>query len=517
MNVGIVLDRQVDSHSPHDLGEAECWGSGNKFLARSNFQVENRTCGPLHLRIFDPDSRGDDKPMSEFVIGLGQRKSLPLPLLLNPSLQYALFCHVSKSWLKRQSLMEIVCADEGCTIAGTYVLHTGSSLLSDTKTQRYLMDHVIEVSSGFTLVNALPYWVEVKYFLPREGSAQASGMALREERLSLGTGQEAVLPISMQFPDTCAIRMRIVSSSSSSSSTNGFGQRNRPSSTAPTAARRRASHSGEDEKWSDEILLSDIFNERHANSVEADVVIPTYYSNAVTEMKVLKIRDARKENLRYVGQRASTAMVIVYVDVWIQNNSGIPLAYKAKTTGGDVLRTSDHEAGKFEVGAMWGESGGDGILFGLDANIGIDLAVPKHGPVLAPLDTKYLRLKLGQSGSRPFKNVTSLQRFNGVDVQPPIVLDSGKSSSKIYLSAGFQAEIRTGNMWLGVSVKRAPGVFSRSYIVVVTPRYVLQNLTSLDIMVFPLRVLRATTMNSLLTNRSTEEDANGMHAPYYTL
>ena len=501
MNIGVVLDRDVSGET--DCDDRLCWGSGNKYVARSNIRVRNGTDTPIRMRIYDPDGGPQDHCL-ELTISPKGKKAIPINILQNNALQFALYCGITHSWLERKHISDIVCAEAGRVLTGLYVLYIKSSLLSDADSRRQLMDHIIEVTGGFKFVNALPYSVEMKYFVARSDETFGAGeVALREQRTVLRAGQEVVLPLSLRSPEASAIKVRIVSSHGGAKP-----RRNYPSGAPMNRLRpglRRNSFNGlvsspesvlsrELEKWSDEVSLGDVMKDNAANTVEDVVIIPAYYTNAAVEVKVLKIRDPRRENLQYESEAHASCMVILYADMWIQNNSGIPLAYKVRTTSGDSRVVSDKESGQYDLGESVNQ-----LLVG---GVG-QLLPPKNGPTIGPLDAKYMRVsKIDASkDGETRQNITSLQKFGNVTVQPPVSFGRSKSRMKIFLSSSVPAEVRCGNVWLGVSVKRAPGLFSRTYIVVLTPRYIIQNLTSFNILVFPVRVLRASTISSLLSTK----------------
>jgi hypothetical protein len=449
---GVILESKND----HDF---DC---GIVFLARSNVRIRNMTGHSLSLRADSPHGHEEE---SDFEIKNFEVKGLPLLLINQHELSFALRKNGDGNWTKTVSLLGLIGCQSRRMMIGDFLLYIESTRHFDDKDKVEMYDYLVEVVSGIRLVNALPYRIEVKYTQAKD--EEHSWMKMTSPtvnkklfRISIESGDEQLIPVSLQNMDHLKITFRLDSFNKESHSKN---------------------NATSNFKFSDPLDLAVFSDKSMPNITSEDVCV--HYPNEDAScffkrfIRVRKIRDASKESVH--SKYVSTPTIEFHSDLWIQNNSGIPLFYRFKDAKGKNLEVQDNEYGSNQVSpsVMCDES----------------LA---NGPVLGLLDSEKMQLKIDTERSIVANEIT-LRKCNHLKpyINLPTAVYSGifKNSSwskqvSISSNSVITGEIECDGIWLGISIESGKGVFSNTTIAVITPRFLIQNRTTLDIDFFPVRL-----------------------------
>ena len=449
---------------------------GIVFLARSNVRFRNMTGSALCLRADSLDGFHDE---SKFDILNFEVKGLPLPLITQKELSFALQ-NTDGSWTKAVSLLGLIGCDSRRLMIGGYLLYIESTRHYHEKDNVEMYDYLIEIVSGVRLVNALPYRIEIKYTQEKDADQswiKMSSNALNKKtlRVKIESGEEHLIPVSLQNINDLQLSFRLDS----------FAKENHATVTTKL-------------RFSEPIDLTDFFDKNSPNITVEDVQV--HYPNIDAScffkrsIRVRKVRDSSKEEV--YSSYLSTPTIEFHADLWVQNNSGIPLFYKFKDVKGKYLEVQDSEYGCNQVSP---DTMGEECL--------------THGPVLGLLECEKIQLKIDTERDIVANEITMHKCTNlKTHINLPNAVHSGifKNSSwskqvSISSNAVMTGEIECDGIWLGISIGRGKGVFSNTTIAVITPRFLIHNKTSLDIDFFPVRLWKR------MRKSSTDNESQGLN------
>lgn len=323
-----------------------------------------------------------------------------------------------------------------------------------------LYDHTIDIISGVRVINALPYTIALKTRVDVGGANTSNLQQTASHHVFVAKpGEMFWLPVVNNKQVKLRLNIHTVSASKKLTDKN-FG----------------ASHL----KWSE--IVS--FNTTIMNS-EIPVVLPSSAHMASIRCTLMLTKDLASLDS---GTDIHTAPAMyIYSEIWVQNNSSIPLRYKfnkgglerhvtiaedsriALDPGADVLQPLQHE----------------------ESNVAMK---PEHGqnllgPILSPGGTKYVYVQEWKE-CEPREDSAALREFKSLVHVLPKKSTHTFWSDGLTLVNGHTGEIRTGNVWLGYLVRQCTGIFKKSKVVTITPRYVIQNKTSVPIRIFTTLVSR---------------------------
>lgn len=324
----------------------------------------------------------------------------------------------------------------------------------------YVDDYLIEIISGIRIVNALPYKLEIKC----NESMNAKTNSLSKVNLKLQPGKCALLPM---IKVQSKFQIRIIEKKKSFIDSDGEVEE--PISSPKSKSIRSHTKLA---IWSDLIDLKDVFHSGQMNITEEEIKLPCEFHPNL-KVKLRKIRDSSIGE-SFAPRYTSTPTIEIYTDFWIQNNSGIRLSYRMKSrSSGEVEEISDNECSLNSFPPLYGT------------------ITSTNGPVLGLIGMTSFQLKCSKTQEID-EQMISLQDFEKVNIQVPNLGQQSKNkwSSKVKItSASFSSfELLFGNLYFGLSLHPGIGVFQRTKILVITPRYLIQNLTSHFINVFPVRI-----------------------------
>ena len=444
---------------------------GIVFVARSNVRIRNMTGNTLGVRIDTADSEYDENVihLENFEVNY-----LPLPLINEKELKLALH-NSDGSWTKSIPFVDLVQCEGGRFISGGYLLYVESQKYCGNKDKLEIYDHFVEIVSGIRLVNALPYRVEVRYSQEKDSDQSwikmgSHPLSSKSCRVAVECGEETLIPVSLNRLEDLKLSFRL----GSFTKNNDFNV-----------------------KFSESIHFLNFFDKDSPNITTEDVNVHLFNKEGSHSFKrpirVRKIRDSSKDSLH--SRYLSTPTVELISDLWIQNNSGIPLVYRLKDVRGKQLETNDCECGHNELS----------VDFTSDKKL-------ENGPVLGFLDGEKFQLRLDTEREIVANDIT-LHKWGNIKtkVNLPSSFNSGifkntSWSKTISISSNsiVAGEVECDGIWLGVSIERGSGVFSHALIAVITPRYVLLNKTSLDLDFFPVRLWKR------IRKSSTDSETQGM-------
>lgn len=461
---GVILE----SRNNHEL---DC---GIVFLARSNVRIRNMTGHTLSLRSDTPHHYQDENNISLLNFEV---RGLPLPLITKKELSFALQ-HEDGSWTKTVSLLGLIGCESRRMMVGGFLLYIESTRHFDEKDKVEMYDYLIEIVSGIRLVNALPYRVEVKYTQEKDAEQlwkkmSSNSLPRKTFRVRIESGDEHLIPVNLQNIEHLQLSFRL----------NSFAEEEQTSANSKI-------------KFSEAIDLTSFFDNHFPNITSEDVHV--HYPNADASclfkrsVRVRKVRDSSKESVH--SDYLSTPTIEFISDLWVQNNSGIPLFYKFKDSKGKYLEVQDCEYGSNQVSP--------------DVTCGNTLA---NGPVLGLLDCEKIQLKIDTERNIVANEITLHMCKNlKTHINLPSAVHSGifRNSSwskqmSVSSTTVMTGEIECDGIWLGICIERGKGIFSNTTIAVITPRYLIRNMTSLDIDFFPVRLWKR------LRKSSTDNESQG--------
>lgn len=410
-----------------------------------------------------------------------ESKCLPIQIITDPKMTVSVYNEKFKMWSSEISLLDLINDNVKKHQIGCSVFFFGKERVEDPVDKRFIFDYQIDIVSGLKLVNSLPYKIEIQYsekISRRPENGELTMVSSAPSRpIGLNAGQETLLPIGLQIHMASTIAIRIVGNKS---------RRERRATNTKT-------------KWSRPIELNDLFKTGVANVTDDDVVVPCTFTRSLqSAVRIRKIRDPSKEDIN--SKYSTTPVLELFTDLWIQNNCGVPMWYKIKNKSGYSELLADHDAGPNDFALRSKKIREKLRVIGSEAMMTeSSKETPSMGPVMGHLDAKTMQLKCDTRSSAS-GDIVSLQGFGTVTTYMPDVEEEAdlKWSSKVALTSKFtDEELVVGNVWLGLSLTQAFGVFSKTQVLVITPRYILQNMSSLTIDVFPVqlwkRIRRAAT------------------------
>jgi hypothetical protein len=325
-------------------------------------------------------------------------------------------------------------------------------------------DYLIEIVSGIRIVNALPYRIEVKC----NESIGAKRHSLTEKiKIRLNSGRCALLPM---IRSGSTFNLRIV----------GKYQK-----ILKDAGSRVLAAGGAE--WSPSIDIQDVFQTSSVNVTEAPLKMPCPFFPQL-KVKLRKIRDPSKDE-SFATRYTSTPTIEILTDFWIQNNSGIRLHYRMKSKlTGESEELNDDFCGPNPMASST-----------LSSSL-------TYGPIMGLLSMSSIQFRCDLHPGQIQDRLVSFQEFDPIQIQLPNLSQQSKNkwSAKVkILSATFRDyELSFGNLYFGLSLQTGVGVFQRTKILVITPRYLIQNLTSSVINIFPVRIWKRYRISS--TGAETE-------------
>ena len=201
------------------------------------------------------------------------------------------------------------------------------TVTSDTDLQSLLFDHTIDIIAGVNVINALPYAIEIKTRIPISFSPNLSSADITGELVDANgdmsmkskghknavyvvyPGSKYLLPIN--YNKLAKVNIRI---NSYSVETVNNSQKNNNSTL-----------------WSELFDLKHIFSK---DSHDAETLYTKYLpcvgfagSNPNVKCSILLSKQSVNDALSDTNSPAAPTMLI-YTDIWVQNNSAIPLKYK---------------------------------------------------------------------------------------------------------------------------------------------------------------------------------------------
>jgi hypothetical protein len=452
--------------------------------SRSNIQFKNTAGQPISLR-FTSRSKQHLDPVEVSIKDL-DIQGLSVELACDPELCIS-FKHGNlpgQDWstelLVRELLSDRKHVHHDTTT--TLVLIVSHDVLKNKADE--VDDYLIEIVSGIRIVNALPYHVEVKC----NETQGAKSHSLSPKIIRLNPGRCTLVPM-IRVGSVFALRVI------------GKPRAGSPEEEDEVSSvfKRKFSRPVDWVEWSSSIDLRDVFHVNASNVNEETIDIPCkFFPNL--KVKLRKIRDPSKDE-SFAKRYTSTPTIEIYTDIWIQNNSGIHLAYRLKSRSlGAVEVVNDSFCGYNAISSRVSgcEKSGGGSVSGMSG--GGQKGSPNSGPILGLVAMSSIQLKCELSQESDEGQMISLQDFSNVSIQLPNLSQESKHkwSPKVRLSdTTFKSyELPFGNLYFGLSLQPGFGVFHRTKILVITPRYVIQNLSSLLVNIFPVRIWKRYRISS---------------------
>ena len=324
-----------------------------------------------------------------------------------------------------------------------------------------LYDHTIDIISGVRVINALPYTIALKI---RVDVAQIDSSSQQKQNAShhvfvAKPGDMFWLPAL----NNKQVRLRLnihTMSASKKLADKSFG--------------------ASQLKWSE--IVS--FNTTRMDS-EIPLIIPSSVHMESIRCTLLLTKDLASLDS---GTDIHTAPAMyIYSEIWVQNNSSIPLRYKF-SKGGMERSVSISEDSRIVLDPS------APVLPPLqredsDATMKSEKDPTILGPILSPGGTKNVYVQEWKE-CEPREDSAALLEFKNLVHVLPKKSHHTFWSDGLTLVNGHTGEIRTGNVWLGYLVRQCTGIFKKSKVVTITPRYVVQNKTSVPIRIFTTLVSR---------------------------
>jgi hypothetical protein len=336
-----------------------------------------------------------------------------------------------------------------------------------------LYDNTIDIISGVHMVNALPYPIELKLKMYTSDEvpshSDATDMA---QIMSVYPGKRQMIPIMYDRPSK--IKFRIVDPMKKLYS-------------APSPA-------GHDDaqvpvSWSDSVDVRSLV--RKCNEIASTVTrdIPNQVNLQKVKCNITVTVDSVESNIREDDSPVAPKIVI-YSDIWVQNNSTVALKYKFARSStdwpvvvSDASRLSLYDNTISREGAF--SQGVESNRHRRDHNF--------LGPVVASAGTTSVCVKLWSH--RAYREFSpALRNYKKASYLHPHHSNRKSWSAAVTLVSNHVGELVTGDVWLGVAVSQGQGVFYRTKIITITPRYLIQNKTSLSLNVFSTFISKMNTM-----------------------
>ena len=454
--------------------------------ARSNVQFKNLTGGICRLKII---AKSQETAFGhEIEIPDLESRCLPISMINDPRLSLSVYNARFHMWSKEAPLLDLINDNVKKYEIGCSVLFFGKERIEDPTDKRFIFDYNIDIVSGLKLVNSLPYRIEVKYeehITKRPESGDMTIMTtVPTKPVGINAGQETLLPIGLQIHMLSTISIRIVG----------------------THDKRSSKRLAAKTKWSHPVELHDLFKHKVSNVTDEEIVVPCTFTRSLqSKVRLRKIRDPSKEDIN--SEYSTTPLIEVYTDLWIQNNSGVPLWYKVKQKSGDTELLGDMDAGPNDFAVRSKKMYDKLRKIGSEAMSADNARVtPPSGPIMGMLDVKSVQIKC-DARSVPAGDIVSLQEFGNITTYMPNIEAAVEAiwSSKVGLTSPFDSqEVVCDNVWLGLSLSPAYGVFSKTQVLVITPRYILRNMTSLGIDIFPVQLWKR------MRRAATEKEHQGL-------
>lgn len=421
--------------------------------ARSNIQFKNTAGQSISLKFFSKSHIVDPVELSIKDLDV---QTLSIQLACVADLCIAFKHGSSKDWSSDYLLRDILYDRQHVhhETSTTLVLIVGHEILKNKMEQ--VDDFIVEIVSGIRIVNSLPYHIEVKC----NEMSGAKSHSLSPKLIRLQPGRCALIPM-IRAGSTFSLRL--------------LGKQRINTDEDDNIIQRKNSRPIEWIEWSNAVELRDVLNGNGSNVTEETVEVPCKFFPKL-KVKLRKIRDPSKDE-SFVKRYTSTPTIEIYTDIWIQNNSGLRLTYRLKSRStGEVALVNDNYCGYSSLSST-----------------------STSGPILGLVMLTSLQLKIEMS-QRTDDHLVCLQDFSNVSVEMPNLSQQSKNqwSAKLRISdTSFTSfELLLGNIYFGLSLQPGIGVFHRTKILVITPRYVIQNLTTSLINVFPVRIWKRYRISS---------------------
>jgi hypothetical protein len=502
----LVLDMEPGGDGGDELRNVY---NNSTLIARSNVKLRNFTDHALWVRLQVRDAaqhsgRCEAPPLLDTLVARGEVFYLPLRCVayidsLQLSLKKAdatatpeyqkwsnlvnvasLLLHEKKPKLKEEESSPYFYSAHSFHMLNTMAV-SGSN--------QVLYDHMIDVMSGIRVINALPYcialrtksWTTMDSF---NGDEQGDTSAANRVYI-IRPGDKFWLPVVNN--KLVRVRLNIFSEGRS-----GSGPRPGP------------------KQWSEALDLHALDSGLQS---QHSLTLPCAAGMNCVRCNVLLTEDLASIDSNTDVPTCQT--MYVYSDIWVQNNSSIPLRYKfgRSATERSVVSVEasrlvlENYCGSGEGGVAGVGPGGDLFQRQRSADPGDSDSPPLLGPVMAPTGTKNLCVQEWKDGQQrdfspalvEFKNLVHVLPKKGANIS---------WSDDLTLANGHTGEIRAGSIWLGYMVRQGSGIFKKTTIVTITPRYVVQNKTNVPLRIYTTMLSRVsfTTKGKMLqTDRIWEE------------
>lgn len=478
-NVSFYLHAQDASGNKHSM---LLEGTNQKrLIARSNFKVRNFSGASVQV-MFSLDA-------TSYTVELKDSEVHHIPIeyaayIKRINMSIKLTVNDSK-WSMSSNLIDLLRRGSNCNIEkdrfflSTSRYHIFNSYSANRKNIA-LYDNTIDIISGVHMVNALPYPIEVKLKLnTMDGSpVLIKDSSERTQAMVVYPGKRQMVPIMYDRPSK--LKFRIVDPLKklySVSHSTGFDEAN--------------SSAG----WSDSVDVRSLIGK--CDDIAATVTrdIPNQVNLQKVKCHITVTLDSVESNMGEDDSPVAPTLVI-YSDIWVQNNSTVSLKYKfAKSSTdwpvviSDASRLSLYENTASKPPSGSGRAGALQQLQTMRSRRGNDFL----GPVIASVGTTSVCVKLWNHGiQRDFS--PALQNYKKVSYLNPNRSSRKSWSAAVTLVSNHVGELVTGDVWLGVAVSQGQGVFHRTKIITITPRYLIQNKTSLSLNIFSTFMSKMTTM-----------------------
>lgn len=446
--------------------------NNSTLTVRSNVKIRNFTDRVMWVRLLIEDLTEQNSSRLDTVIGINDVFFLPLryvsylnslQLSLKPATESADIVKWSNS-VNVKSLLSHLGKLQGNNDDSPFLYSAHSfHMLNAMAVSRFncpLFDHTIDIISGIRVINALPYKIALKSKVWNSIDFSETGQTLNFNSggshyvYLIQAGDSFWLPLTSR--KRINVRLKINSKKIA-------GNRKSPSN------------------WSNSIdfIVGD-------EDSEIALSLPHSDNENSIHCNVLLTNDLSA--LDNSSDIHTAPALYIYSDIWVQNNSSIPLRYKF---GRSALERSIITCEDYRINLEEHHT--------IEENIGFVNLDPTGrkildqssilGPVLSPSGTKSLYVQEWKDGNYSNFSPSLIEFKNLVHVQAQSSNHPYWSDS-LTLVNGHTDEIRTGCIWLGYLVRQGSGIYQRTKIVTITPRYVIQNKTSIPIRIFSTLVSR---------------------------
>lgn len=424
---------------------------------RSNLRIKNSTGRKIKMRShYRTDSSKEET--YEFDLDYRSTSAIPVNIIDSDTMEISILLEDATQWSHKIDLFAAITNKVRKLPCDNCLLYIETSVLK-SNSNREMIDYLVEVVNGLQVLNALPYMIQVK--CSEEMDVLDTPKAV-DKIINIHPGKLKLLKIGYYESTNVNLSFRIITDD------------------------LNYDMSYSSEMWSTPVYVSKYFAKGARNITFGSLEFPNPSTrpNSLSSVAVTvrTIKDPSKEYSDDAVSHTSAPIIEFYADAWIQNNSSYDLSYKfSGDTIGSSIVVSDSQRGRDHLNYP-------------DKH---ELPSLSIGPLICPLASKSFIFKINKTR---IDNLTSLslQRFKNLKMDVPMLSDKESSwSRKVDISQNMCTELQCGRVVFGIKVISATGRFSRTNIVVITPHFLIENLTSFHLDILPVETYKRIRVSSI--------------------